>query len=77
VAGIATVMVSTAVLPAGTSTTGRLTVVQVDKSSAVRAGASPGEGQRGPACGCHGDQGHQHPGAHLDLQEPRAVPHYR
>ena len=39
VAGIATVMVSVAVLPAGMSMTGRLTVVQVDRSSAVRAGA--------------------------------------
>jgi hypothetical protein len=36
---MATVMVSTAVLPAGTSMMGRLTVVQVDKSLAVWAGA--------------------------------------
>ena len=39
VAGMATVMVSTAVLPAGTSTMGRLTVVQADRSLAVWAGA--------------------------------------
>ena len=39
VAGIATVMVSAAVRPAGTSMMGRLTVVQVDRSLAVWAGA--------------------------------------
>jgi hypothetical protein len=47
---MATVMVSTAVLPAGTSMMGRLTVVQVDRPLAVCRGADEGalgDGGRG------------------------------